>query len=297
VDKNERWRGLFPILPTPFRDDASLDVPSLERVIEHCLESGVRGLVEFGFASEFFKLTETERVRLTEVVVRRADGRVPVLIGTGGPSIPIAVERSRKAQDQGADGLMVVLPYVRPTTEAESRAYIEAIAGAVGIPIMIQDSPGMGVGTISAETLAELGRTVPLVQYVKAEEAPPGAKITRLLELAGGEITVFAGMGDLHMIELLERGASGFMPVCDTIELHVAVYEKFASGDRSGAREAYNRLLPWIAFSEQSYMRVSKEMLVRRGLIRSARLRAPEGGEMDREHLAEMDRIAGQLGL
>ena len=100
-DMTKELSGVFPILVTPFDDTGRIDDESLRRLIDFCIESGVHGLGMFGLASEFYKLTPDERRLTLDTVIRQVDGRVPVVVGTGGPGGEVAAINSREAESEG----------------------------------------------------------------------------------------------------------------------------------------------------------------------------------------------------
>src|SRR3990172_6529767 len=103
-------QGVYAILATPFADDGNIDFASLDRLVDFELAAGVEGLTVLGIMGEAHKLTEYERERVVEAIVRRVNGRVPVVVGTSAPATDLAIRYSRKAQEQGATAVMVAPP-------------------------------------------------------------------------------------------------------------------------------------------------------------------------------------------
>jgi 4-hydroxy-tetrahydrodipicolinate synthase len=119
-------RGIIPILLTPFTADGALDEASLRRLVDAQIVAGVHGL-GFALGSEIFKLTEAERDRATTIIVEQVAGRLPVVINTGTNGTDLAVFYSRRAQELGADAVMVTPPAFVPPTADETLAYYRAI--------------------------------------------------------------------------------------------------------------------------------------------------------------------------
>ncbi len=107
-----KWEGVFAILVTPFHHDLSLDLEGLNSQVEFCLESNVHGIVAPVVASEFFTLSDDERLQIFQTVAKRIDGNVPFVAGVAGVSIPHAVMLAEAAADAGADALIAMPPHL-----------------------------------------------------------------------------------------------------------------------------------------------------------------------------------------
>src|SRR4029453_11402875 len=141
MSNGEALHGCIPILDTPFADDGSIDLESLEREIDWALAEGASAVACVAIASEGDKLTETERDAVLSTTVRHVDGRAPVVASADGPGEEPAIDRARRAAALGADVLMVLPSYfVKPGPDAIT-SYYARIAEASGLPIMLQDAP------------------------------------------------------------------------------------------------------------------------------------------------------------
>jgi 4-hydroxy-tetrahydrodipicolinate synthase len=290
-------RGVFPILATPFTDDGAVDEKSLKRLVDFCIGCGVHGLGEFGLASEFYKLTEDERRLITDLVIEQVGGRVPVVIGIGGPTNRVAVAFSRYAEQAGADAVLALPPYVVPASSDELMGYYRDISAAISLPIMIQDAAAAVPTAIPVDLIVKMAEGMENIKYVKEEIVPPGHKISRIIEAAGDKLSVFAGNGNLYVIDALSRGAVGLMPGCDVPDLHVGIYEAFQKGNVEQARERYEKVLPLLVFESQFFLAGTKAVLKRRGVIASAHVRPPAGGGLDEEDEKELSMILRRLGI
>src|SRR5258705_12814181 len=117
------WSGVFHILATPFREDGALDVAGLPRLIESALATGVNGLTILGIAGEAHRLTDEERRRVAETVVKETRGRVPVAVGVSASGTHLATAFARMAREHGADALMVAPPAGLKNLEAVGGHY------------------------------------------------------------------------------------------------------------------------------------------------------------------------------
>mgnify|MGYP003342009906 CR=1 FL=1 len=151
--------GILVALVTPFTADGSaIDEANLEHQIDRMVAGGIHGIVCAGTTGEFTTMSHDERKRLTELVVKYADGRAAVLPATGAQSTAEAIELSKHAQDSGAQGVMVVPPYYDPLRMHELHAHLAAVGEAIDIPIVYYNVPGATGLRLSAEELAALGK-------------------------------------------------------------------------------------------------------------------------------------------
>jgi 4-hydroxy-tetrahydrodipicolinate synthase len=285
------WKGIFVIIVTPFTDNLELDEIGLRKVVRFSVECGAHGLVGPANASEFPTLSDDERRRWIEIVAHEAGGQVPVIAATtSGHALP-AVALSRFAQQVGADGVMAMPPHILHPDAAGCYAYYKALSDALDIPICIQNYNGP-IGTpMSAELLARMCRELPRVRYLKEETLPEPDAISATIVAAGEACDgVFGGQGGIYMIDEHKRGACGNMPACQSADIHVAIFDKLAADDESGARALFNQLLPLINYERLYGVALYKEVLYRRGIFASKACRAP-GKQLDAHGLAEVDAI------
>ena len=281
--------GVFPILATPFRDDGSIDFESQERLVEDLLVQGASGLGLFGNASEGYTLFDDERRELLRRIVRTVSGRVPLVVSSGHTGTDAAVRLSREAEDAGAAALMVLPPYLLKPDGEGLMVYFDAISKALRIPIMVQDAPLMTQVSMPAALLARMGREIERVTLVKVEAPPTAPKISALREMAGDALTLFGGLNGQFLIEEFQRGARGTMPNSDITRVYVSIWKSLCAGETAQAWNLFARALPLIRFELQPGLGVSasKHNLVRRGVIRSARVRHPSA-ELKGESLREL---------
>ena len=289
------WRGVFPILCTPFEDGGRIDWLSLRHEIDYCLAAGARGLVCSGNASEFWTLTENERKQITTTVVRHAGGKVPVVVGVTGGSAEIAVELACHAQGEGANAVMAMPPCVRSAPKAAIFAYYRALSEAVRIPVIVQnhDEP---LGTrMTPEFVSSLVNELDHVEFIKEESLPANHAMARELELCGPRLRgVMGGLAGRYVLDEHRRGSCGTMPACEATDVHVQVWDALDRGDETGARALFGRLLPLLNY-EALLPGVYKWVLVQRGIISSDYLRSHAGNPLDAGDRAELTRILDEL--
>lgn len=272
--------GLIPILATPFCSDGALDLPSLARLAEYQLASGAAAVATFGLASETFALSAEDRefVLGTVVkVVRSLAPDAPVVAGVAATGIHPALEQGRAAIDGGATALMVLPPFLVRPADDQLTEFFGELASSLGVPVMIQDAPAVTGIPMSVRLIAEMGQ-LPGVDFVKVEAAPTAPKVSAIASLAdGGKLRVFGGQNAQFLLDELERGAIGTMPACEFTDYLAGVLRAWNAGERAEAAARFHELLPLLVYGLQSGIAwaVHKEVLVRRGIIANARVRAP----------------------
>jgi dihydrodipicolinate synthase/N-acetylneuraminate lyase len=292
-----RFAGIYPILQTPFDEQGEVDVESLRQEVAFCLGAGVHGLVIPANASEFFSLSDAERMRVSEIVLAEVGGRVPVVISCNGVSTPAAVAFTRHATAHGADGIMVMPPYVRRPGEAGVLAYYETVAEAAGgRPVIVQNAePPLGT-PLSVAALVKLMERAPGIRYVKEEVTPSGQRMSALIQSAGDRLLgAFGGQNGIWMLSELDRGSCGNMPNCATVDVHVRIYNLHAAGKRDEAETLHLRLLPLLVLGSQYGVAFAKDLLHRRGVIRTNVARDPQPAALDAWDHAEVDRCLSRL--
>lgn len=268
-------RGVVPILVTPFDEGGRIDEPSLRRLIDFNIAAGVHGL-GVALGSEVFKFTEAERDEVVRCVVTTVGGRVPVVINTGAAGTDLAVGYSRRAEELGADALMIIPPSFMPAGPDEIVDYYRQISQAVSIPIFMQDVPQ---APIPPGLALRIARDCEQARYIKVETLPVTAKVADMVQTAGDMLTVFGGAGGSYFIEEMRRGAQGTMPFCSQPRAFVEVWNRFQAGDERGARQIFdNTIMAINRLGQQGgdlFYHLHKQLLVRQGIIRSAFVRAP----------------------
>ena len=297
MSQKKRFKGVYVIVITPFDDDGDIDEESLRSVVDFCIQAGAHGLVTPANASEFFALSDTERHRVGRMVVQQAAGRVPVILSVNGGSREVAVDFTRNAHDAGASGLMAMPPPIKTPRPDGVFRYFEAISDTSDLPIIVQNSVFVGK-TMSPEFLARMVDELEHVHYVKEESEPCTHVVTRIFEqVARPEELhgVFGGQAGRHMLNEMARGICGTMPACEAPELHAAIWKAYHEGDLESARELHNRALPLLNMESLYPLQLYKEVLRRRGVIRSAKVRNEFLSPFDEFDHQELDAILDKL--
>jgi 4-hydroxy-tetrahydrodipicolinate synthase len=294
------WSGIYHILATPFTDEGALDLDGVPRLIERALATGVRGLTILGIAGEAHRLTDDERRAMVQAVVKEVRGRVPVAVGVSAPGTHLACAFAETARAHGADAVMVAPPSGAKSLDAVADHY-QAVARAARLPVVLQDEPVTTQVAMPAPFLARLCAEVPGVEAVKLEEAPTGPKITRLRAALARPVAIFGGLGGVYFFEELSRGAAGAMTGFPYPEALREIRDRFAAGGRAEARALFYHWLPLIRYESQpgaipgTSLAIRKEILRRRGWLRSACVRPPAAA-LDPATLEELTEILAAVG-
>lgn len=269
------FEGVFPILATPFHDDESLDLDSMQGLVRFMRELGADGVTVLGVLGEANRLTDIERERVVDAAVRAAQG-TPVIVGASASGTRAACELARMAESTGAAAVMVT-PHAEPVPN-EDRVfdYFAAIADAIRIPVVMQDHPASSQVHMPVQLMLRLIREVRSIACIKEEATPTPPKIRALIEgMQDRRIPILTGLGALYGLFDLEAGSSGFNTGFAFPEVLMAMRTAVRDGDWPRAREIYSRFLPLIVFEQQPGVAVRKEILRLRGAIKGSRVRHP----------------------
>src|SRR6188474_3232093 len=294
----EYLTGIYNITPTPFQPDGSLDEASLKRLTAFTRGTGVNGMTILGVLGESDKLLESERDRVTAMVLETAGADFPICVGTTHAGTDGCIAYSRRAQELGARAVMVAPPKLARTNDAALERHYLAVAEAIDIPVVVQDfPPAVGGITMSVELIAKLAAATPRLAFLKLEDDPAPMKITQIRAVSK-EVKIFGGLGGMMFLEELRHGAIGTMTGFAFPEILVEVFTKFTAGDRDGATEVFYKYLPIIRFENQPRINLAlrKHIYHLRGVIASSRVRSPFT-PVDADTLADLDDILSRLAL
>lgn len=273
-----KYSGIWPVAPTPFNDDGTVDYEGMKRVIDCMVDQGSDGICILANFSEQFLITDEERRLLTEVSLKHMAGRLPVIVTISHYATQIAVTRAQHAKDHGAAMVMMMPPYHGALLKGSAEQSFEQFAqvGDVGIPIMVQDAPLSGVD-LPVPLLVRMAREIEEVRLFKIE-CPQAATKLRDLIAAGGDAIEgpFDGEEAITLLADLEAGATGAMTSAMIPDQIKPVIDHFAAGDLRAATDAYARVLPAVNHeNRQCGFRSAKAAMVEGGVIRSEFCRHP----------------------
>lgn len=285
------FSGVIPILATPFRDDEGLDLDSWQRLLTFMLDLKVDGVTILGVLGESNRLNDEERHTLIETAVSVVAKRVPIIVGTSATGTRTATYLSRMAQDLGADAVMVT-----PAKEAvpnDDRIFelYQQIAGHLTIPIVLQDHPISTDVHMTPALILRILRALPSVTCIKAEAVPTALKIGLLRDgLTDRDATILSGLGALYAPFELEAGSDGFNTGFAFPEVLQAMVAAARRRDWVHVHQLYSRFAALIVFEQQPGVAVRKELLRRRGLLSSGRVRHP-GANLSSRQSSQLDAL------
>jgi len=237
------FTGCGTALVTPFRRDLSLDEETLRQLVQRQIEAGINFLVPCGTTGESPTLTRAEHLRVVEIAIEEAQGRVPVLAGAGGYNTHEVIELARELADRGADGILSVTPYYNKPTQEGLYQHYKAIAAAVRLPIVVYSVQGRTGVNVEPATLARLAQIENIVG-VKEASGNIGQMATILNEVPS-TFTVLSG-DDAVTIPLAALGGRGVISVVSN-EIPGPMTELAQAclrGDFEAARRVQSRFLP-----------------------------------------------------
>jgi 4-hydroxy-tetrahydrodipicolinate synthase len=289
------FQGCGTAIITPFRADLSLDEEALRRLVRRQMEAGIHFLVPCGTTGENPTLTREEHLRVVEITLEEANGRIPVLAGSGGNDTREVVELARDLEGLGADGLLVVTPYYnKPTPEGLYQHY-RAVARATRLPIVVYNVPGRTGLNVEPATLARLAE-IETVVGVK-EASGNVSQIAAIFQAVPDSFAVLSGDDAITLPVIALGGVGVISVVSNEVPFAMARLTSLClEGDFPAAREMQRRLhaLMEINFIESNPGPVKAAMALM-GLIEPV-LRLP--AVMPRpESLRKIEKVLLGLGL
>ena len=272
------YKGIWPVAPTPFHDDGTLDLEGMKRVLDFMIDAGVDGICILANYSEQFVLSDEEREVLTRLSLEHVANRVPVIVTVSHFATQIALERTRLAKSLGASMVMLMPPYHGATLRGTPEQIFEQFkaVGEVGIPIMVQDAPMAG-NDLTVPLLVRIAREIEMVKLFKIECIPATGKLRELIAVGGEAIQgPFDGEEGITLMVDLDAGATGTMTSATIPDKIKPILALHAQGNREGASEVYRQVLPVINFeNRQCLWRASKTAMMEGGVINSDYCRHP----------------------
>jgi 4-hydroxy-tetrahydrodipicolinate synthase len=294
-------KGVCVIAATPFQDDGKVDFDGIDRLVDFYLECGVTGMTILGMMGEASKLSEEESRAVATRFIGRVGGKVPVIVGVSNPGTDLLVRFAKDSMEAGAAGVMVA-PISTLRTEEQTFKYFAGVCEGLGsaIPLVLQDYPLSTLVHISVDTINRLIDACPQLVMLKHEDCPGFNKLSSLRRGAREgkhrRISILVGNGGLYLPQELVRGADGAMTGFGYPEMLVDVTRRFAAGDAAGGEDVFDVYLPLLRYEAQPGIGLAlrKEILRRRGAIRSSFVRAP-GPKLSREDLDELEKLVRRL--
>ncbi len=248
--KHTIFRGMATALVTPMTT-TGVDFDALARLIDFQLEQGIHALVAVGTTGESATLTPEERKAVIRFTVRRVDGRVPVIAGTGTNNTEHVLDYTRSACADGADAVLVVTPYYNKATQGGLIAHFSQVADISEKPVILYNVPSRTGCNLLSATVARLAQH-PNIAAIK-EASGNMAQVVEIFAACGDSLDIYSGE-DALTVPMMAMGGLGCISVLTNVvpALGVEMTNRVFSGDLSGAAALQCRLLPLIncLFSE-----------------------------------------------
>ncbi len=269
------FSGSIVALITPFKADGEVDFDGLQKLVEYHIESGSDGIVAVGTTGESATLTIEEHVKVVNKTVEFANGRIPVIAGTGANATHEAVTFSKLLADSGISGFLSVTPYYNKPTQEGLFLHYKAIAEASDVPLILYNVPGRTAVDMQPETVARLSKLDNIVGLKDATGDLDRVAIHR--ELCGEDFILLSG-DDATGLDFVKLGGNGVISVTNNIAAKdMADMFHLASEGKFEEAEAINERLMTLhknLFVEASPIPV-KWAALKLGLIDDGSLRLP----------------------
>ena len=293
--------GVFIISATPFTENGELDLSSTDSLVDFYLNSGVSGMTILGIMGEAQKLTAAESLTFANHIISRVGGRIPIVVGVSGASLDNMSRFSQSVMDAGASGVMVA-PMPGLCTETKLDQYYKQVCQALGpeVPICLQDYPQTTGVQFSVETIIKLTTENEQIVMLKHEDWPGLTKLSRVRSETDTKsiprMSILVGNAALFLPQELQRGADGAMTGFAYPEMLVQVVNLHKAGKVDLAEDLFDAYLPMVRYEQQLGLglAIRKEILHRRGVIKSSKVRSP-GPSLTKLDHTELTRLMDRL--
>lgn len=288
------FHGAIVATVTPFRN-GRLDEAALKRLVEFQIRNGTDGIVPCGTTGESATLSYEEHERVIDVVVAAVGGRVPVIAGTGSNNTREAIMLTKYAKKAGADAALVITPYYNKPTQEGLFRHFRAVAEAADIPVVMYNVPGRTGVNMAPETVARLAEVKNIVGLKEASGNLEQA--SAILRLVPKKFCFLSG-DDSLFFPMLALGAKGVISVASNVapRLVADLYDAYASGEISRAREIHFRLWPLfkVLFVETNPIPAKTALAMMKMIREEFRLPLCPLSEASRKALAK---VLSELGI
>lgn len=291
------FEGAGVALVTPFKANGDVNYDKLEEILEEQIAGGTDAIVICGTTGEASTMSPEEHLSVIKYGCEVVKGRIPVVAGTGSNCTREAVYMSQKAEEAGADGVLLVTPYYNKATQNGLIAHFTTIAEAIKIPALLYHIPGRTGVTMKPETIVSLCKNVPNIVGVK-EASGNFSSIATMMNMADGCIDVYSGNDD-QIVPLLSMGGKGVISVLSNVapkQTH-DICQKFFDGDVKGSLQMQLDAIPLVSalFSEVNPIPVKAAMNMMGKEVGPLRLPLTEMEDVHKEVLKQAMKSYGIL--
>lgn len=290
------FKGAGVAIATPMKENLEVNYDKLDEMLEEQIAGGTDAIIICGTTGESATMTEEEHAATIRFAIERVNHRIPVIAGTGSNCTRTAIQLSKEAQEDGADGLLLVTPYYNKATQNGLIAHYTAIAESVKLPIVLYNVPSRTGCNIQPQTAVYLAKNVENIVAIK-EASGDISQVATLMQMADGCIDLYSGNDD-QIVPMMSLGAKGVISVLSNVapkEAHdiVAFYNE---GKVKESCDLQLKALPLIhaLFSEVNPIPVKKALNLMGKEV--GPLRGPLS-EMEEEHAAKLAEEMKKFGI
>jgi len=284
------------MLATPFDQNEEVDYDSIPNLVNKAISSGCTGVVGLGVMGEAARLTDKERTKIAEAIIKSSEN-LPVTLGTTANGTKAMVDRSKEAEQIGAAAVMVSAPAMPKSNLDALFGYYHQLAEQLSIPIVMQDYPQTSGVEMPVEFIVRVANEIPNVKYLKLEDPPSPTKISAIRNKIQDRMGIFGGLGGVFLLDELRRGSIGAMTGFAYPEILVQICNEHKNGKSEVAEKLFYDHLPLIQFEQQDGigLAIRKAGIHHRGLISHPTVRHPAGqlAETTYKELLEMIKRVG----
>lgn len=241
--KGMQFGRLATAMITPFTKEHQIDWESLEKIIEHLIETGTDTIVVSGTTAESPNLTQEEKLKLFQFTLNQVQGRVKVIAGTGTNNTRETIDFTKEAEKLGVNGVMLVSPYYNKPSQAGLFQHFKAIANSTSLPVMLYNVPGRTGVNMSVDTMVKLAE---LKNVVAIKEASGDlTQISQLIASVPRDVAVYSG-DDGITLPVMAIGGAGVVSVASHVigkEMKKMI-DAFLAGDHQTAALIHQKSLP-----------------------------------------------------
>ena len=244
------FKGCGTAISTPF-DENGVNLKEFERLIKNQIQNKVDAIIVCGTTGESSTMTTEEKKQAIECAVKTANGRIPIIAGTGGNNTKQVIENSKLAESLGVDGLLIVTPYYNKCTQKGLVEHYKVIAQSVSLPIILYSVPSRTGVNIEPKTCLELSK---IENIVAIKEASGNiSQVAEIAHLCGDNLHIYSGNDD-QILPILSLGGLGVISVLSNVKPEYThnIVQNFFSGNIEKATKMQLDALPLIKalFSE-----------------------------------------------
>jgi dihydrodipicolinate synthase/N-acetylneuraminate lyase len=270
MKQKKELSGVVPIVPTPFTSTEEIDEKALRKLIDFAVERGIEAVCLPAYASEFYKLTDDEKLQVVRIAVDQAAGRLQIVAQSNHPSLKTAIRLAQANVAAGADVIALAVPRIFSLPEDSINEYLsEFFLSIPDTPVLVQDF-NPGGSSISVSLITELMNEHSNFKYLKLEEPLCAPKFEQIIKATGGKVGLLEGWGGLYMLELIPTGIIGVMPGFGVSDILQKIFTLRKNGENEKAFDLFEKVMPQIFFALQNmelFHYVEKELLMARGLM------------------------------